>query len=105
LRELVANAGKTVALLVLRDEAKLFTTALALDLMASIAWACDWELHRRRGHEFILAGPRAAIDPEALAVSMSTLVVLSTSFRKQSRVHTLLVAMGEALRGAPPTLQ
>jgi hypothetical protein len=92
-------------LVALQTAAETVTTGLALGLLASIAHACDWELHRRGGHEFILAGPREAIDPEDMTFSMSTLAVLSASFRKQRRVRALLDAICEALKAPPPTLQ
>jgi hypothetical protein len=92
-------------LVALQTAAETVTTGLALGLLASIAHACDWELHRRRGNEFLLAGPREAIDPKDITVSATTLAVLSASFRKQRRVRILLDAIGEDLRSPPPTLQ
>lgn len=74
-------------------------------VMAAIAHAADWELHRRRGIDFALLGAQNAIGPEDLATSLTALVVFGALFRAQPRVQALLDAIAEELQAPPPTLQ
>jgi hypothetical protein len=74
-------------------------------LLAAIAHCCDWELHRRRGIEFALQDPRAAVGTEDATETYLALAVISAMFETRPRVQALLDAIGDALREAPPTLQ
>ena len=51
---------------------------VAPGLLAWIEAACDWELNRRRGFDYPLLPPDAAIPPEEDAVSFDAIVGLLT---------------------------
>ena len=59
-------------------------TPASSGLFAVIAHCCDWELHRRRGIDFNLQGPHAAIGPEDMAESFRH---LQCSARCLKRTH------------------
>ena len=73
-------------------------------LFAFLSHACDWELGRRHGRAFLLNGPHAAIPPEEMGASFSTLAVLLASFGAGSSVGSLLGAVGDALDGDLPAV-
>ena len=74
-------------------------------LLAAIAHACDWELHRRRGIDFALQGPQEAIGPEHVAENLTALALFGTVSHTQPRVQALLDAISEALQAARPAMQ
>jgi hypothetical protein len=62
-------------------------------LLAWIEGACDWELNRRRGFDYPLQPPEAAIDPSEDEVSINAAMVLRDQFAQDSpavRAFTIL---------------
>jgi len=69
-------------------------------LLAWIDGACDWELNRRRGFDYPLLPPEAAIDPSEDEVSVNAAMVLRDQFAQDSRaVRTMFDALVELLTG------
>jgi hypothetical protein len=56
--------------------------------LAWIEGACDWELNRRRGFDFPLLPPEAAIPPEEDAVSVVAATMLRAMFAQDDTVET-----------------
>ena len=54
-------------------------------LLAWIDGACDWEQHRRRGFDYRLQPPKAAIDPSEDEVSINAAIVMRVTFAEDSR--------------------
>ena len=70
-------------------------------LLAWIDGACDLEQHRRRGFDYPLLPPEAAIDPSEDEVSINAAIVLSDEFAHDSpAVRALFDALVELLTGA-----
>jgi hypothetical protein len=70
-------------------------------LLAWIGGACDWELNRRRGFDYPLQPPEAAIDPLEDEVSIDAAIVLRDQFAQDS--HAVLAffdALVELLTGS-----
>ncbi len=80
-------------------------TPASSGLLAAVAHCCDWELHRRRGIDFALQDPRAAVGTEDATESYLALAVVGAMFEAHPSIQTLLDAIGDALRAPPPTLQ
>src|SRR5262245_19015065 len=93
------------ALAALRVAAEEAPTGVASGLMATIVHCADWELHRRRGIDFVLSGPQEAIEPRDMAESLTALAVFGAAFHDNPRIVALLDAIGEALRAPRPTVQ
>jgi hypothetical protein len=53
---------------------------IAPGLLAWIEYACDWEVNRRRGLDFRLQPPEAAIDPSEDAVSIDAAIAMRATF-------------------------
>jgi hypothetical protein len=49
-------------------------------LLAWIEAACDWELHRRHGHNYVLQSPAATIRPEEDAASIYAAMAMRETF-------------------------
>jgi hypothetical protein len=49
-------------------------------LLAWIEAACDWELHRRHGHNYPLQSPAATISPEDEAASIYAAMAMRETF-------------------------
>jgi hypothetical protein len=62
----------------------------ALGLSAWIDDACYWEVYRRRGFDFTLQPPEAAIPPEEDAVSIDAAIAMRARFAKDSRTERAL---------------
>lgn len=77
---------------------------LSPGLLAFLAHACDWEVHRRRGRHFAMNGPHAAIGPEELDVAIAALAAVHAAFGDSERVLALLDATGDGLQGEPPAM-
>jgi hypothetical protein len=60
-------------------------------LLAWIESACDWELNRRRGFDFPLQPPEAAIPPEEDAVSLDGAAIIRARFAQDGREETRAV--------------
>jgi hypothetical protein len=54
-------------------------------LLAWLESACDWELNRRRGFDFPLQPPVAAIPPEEDAVSVDAAAIIRAWFAQDGR--------------------
>jgi hypothetical protein len=69
-------------------------------LLAWIDGACDWELNRRRGFDYPLLPPEAAIDPSEDEVSINAALVLRDQFARDSpAVREFFDALVELLTG------
>jgi len=71
-------------------------------LLAWIDGACDWELNRRRGFDYPLLPPEAAIPPEEDAVSIDSAMAMRATFAADDRAPALLAlfdALAELLTG------
>ena len=69
-------------------------------LLAWIAAACDWELHRRQGFDYPLRPPEAAIPPEEEAVRIDAAISLRAMFAQGAHgVHALFDALAKLLDG------
>lgn len=66
---------------------------VAPGLLAWVEHACDWEQHRRRGHDFPLQPPDAAIDPSEDAVSIAAAVIIRAQFAQDDRAEARGVAV------------
>src|ERR1044072_9253682 len=53
---------------------------VAPGLLAWIEGACDWELNRRRGYNYTLQPPEAAIDPSEDNMSIKAVYAMRESF-------------------------
>ena len=53
---------------------------VAYGLLVWIEGACDWEIDRRRGHDYDLLPPEAAIDPSEDDVSIKAVHAMQESF-------------------------
>lgn len=74
---------------------------IAPGLLAWIDGACDWELNRRRGFDYPLQPPEAAIDPSEDAVSISTAMAMRATFTDDSRaLRALFDALVVLLTGS-----
>lgn len=60
-------------------------------LLAWVESACDWELNRRRGFDFPLQPPKAAIPPEEDAVSIDAAAIIRARFAQDGREETRAV--------------
>jgi hypothetical protein len=52
-----------------------------------VAWiehATDWEIHQRRGRDFYLQSPGAAIDPSEGAASVAAAMILRQRFEREA---------------------
>jgi hypothetical protein len=56
-------------------------------LLAWIDGACDWELNRRRGVDYPLQPPEAAIPPEEDSVSIDAAMAMRLAFPKDDRAE------------------
>lgn len=56
-------------------------------LLAWIESACDWELHRRRGFDYPLLLPEAAIPPEEDSISIDAAMVMRLRFAQDDRAE------------------
>ena len=73
---------------------------IAPGLLAWIDGACDWELNRRRGLDYPLQPPEAAIDPSENEVSINAAVGLRDQFAQDSpAVCAFFDALVELLTG------
>ncbi len=68
-----------VELIALVDAAK-NAPQIAPGLLAWIEAACDWELHRRHGHNYPLPSPAATIPPEEEAASIYAAMAMRETF-------------------------
>ena len=74
---------------------------IAPGMLAWIESACDWELTRRRGFDFNLQLPEAAIPPEEDAVSIDAAITMRARFEEDSTaVRALLDVLVDLLTGA-----
>lgn len=72
----------------------------ASGLLSWIDSACEWELNRRRGFDYPLQPPEAAIDPSEDEVSINAAIVLRDQFAQDSPVvRAFFDAMAELLTG------
>ena len=75
-------------------------TQTAPGLLAWIDSACEWELNRRRGYDYELQPPEAAIPPEEDAVSIAaTMMMRETLAQDSGAVRALFDALVELLTG------
>jgi hypothetical protein len=81
--------GELAALIDATDE----VPQIAPGLLAWIEGACDWELNRRRGLDFPLQPPDAAIPPEEEAVSIAAAVIIRAQFAQDDRPEAGAVAV------------
>jgi hypothetical protein len=73
---------------------------IAPGLSAWIEAACHWEVYRRRGIDFTLQPPEAAIPPEEDAVSIDVAMTLRSTFAQDSAaVRALFDALVGLLTG------
>lgn len=73
---------------------------IAPGLLAWIESACDWELNRRKGLEYPLQPPRAAIPPEEDAVSVDAAAIIRAHFVQDERVEARgVVVLFDAIVG------
>jgi hypothetical protein len=71
---------------------------MAPDLLAWVASACHWELHRRQGRDYELQPPEAAILPEEEALSIDAARSLCAMFPQGTHgAHALFDALAELL--------
>jgi hypothetical protein len=69
-------------------------------LLAWIATACNWELHRRQGLDYELQPPKAAIPAEEEAVSIDAAICLCAMFPQGTHgAHALFDSLAEMLTG------
>jgi hypothetical protein len=69
-------------------------------LLAWIATACNWELHRRQGLDYELQPPKAAIPAEEEAVSIDAAICLCAMFPPGTHgAHALFDSLAEMLTG------
>ena len=61
-------------------------------LLAWLEAAVDWEMNRRAGMFYPLAGPRAAIDDTEIDASLMALAILAACFRGDGRRESRPVA-------------
>ena len=54
-------------------------------LLAWIDGACEWELNRRRGLDYPLQPPAAAIDPSEETVSIDAAMAMRAAFKQDTR--------------------
>ena len=62
-------------------------------LLAWIEAACDWELHRRNGHNFPLQPPAATIGPEEDAASIYTAMAMRETFAEDILADSMRVLL------------
>ena len=69
-------------------------------LLAYLDHAGDWEQHRRRGVDFKLQGPRAALEDSEIEAALAALRVLSSRFLASGHDHAsaLFDAIADAFR-------
>jgi hypothetical protein len=69
-------------------------------LLAYLDHAGDWEQHRRRGVDFKLQGPMAALEDDQTEAALAALAVLSARFRAsgQTNASALFDAIAETMR-------
>ena len=73
---------------------------VAPGLLAWLEGAADWEINRRRGVNFPLLPPDAAIPPEEDAISIAAAIAMRATFAQDSiAVHALIDALAELLTG------
>lgn len=77
---------------------------VAPGLLAWLEGTCDWELNCRRGFDYPLLPPEAAIPPEEDEVSIAAIIAMGERFRQPGLVDTtnvaaLLDAVHELLTG------
>ncbi len=76
------------------------TPPIAYGLLVWIEGACDWELNRRRGFDYTLQPPEAAIDPSEDGVSIGATYAMRAGFAQDSpAVRALFDALVELLTG------
>ncbi len=74
---------------------------VAYGLLIWIEGSCDWELNRRRGFDYTLLPPDAAIDPSEVAVSIDAAIAMRDQFGGEApAVRVLFDAIVELLTGA-----
>jgi hypothetical protein len=82
----------------LQTVAKTAPAGLALGLLAFVAHACHWEIHRRNGHDLRFLDPHEMIVADDIGVSLTTLAALVVGVGdSSSRVRALLRAIGHDL--------
>jgi hypothetical protein len=75
-------------------------TQTAPGLLAWIDSACEWELNRRRGHDYELQPPEAAIPPAEDAVGIDVAMTLRSTFAQDSvAARALFGALVDLLTG------
>jgi hypothetical protein len=62
-------------------------------LLAWIQGACDWELHRRHGHNYALHPPAATIPPEEDAASIYAAMAMRETFDQDILADSLRVLL------------
>lgn len=72
---------------------------IAPGLLAWIEGACDWELSRRRGVEYPLPPPEAAIPPEEDAVSIDAVAIIRAHFAWDDAEAPAVVRLFDAIVG------
>jgi hypothetical protein len=80
-----SNDGELTALIVTVNDCPQF----APGLLAWIEHLCDWEQNRRRGLDFRLQPPDAAIDPSETADSIGAATVMRESFAQDDRAEAV----------------
>jgi len=61
-------------------------------LTAWLEHAVGWEHDRRTGRNYLLQGPRAAIDDPEIDASLATLMILSATFRQDRKPEEQQIA-------------
>ena len=69
-------------------------------LLAWVATACNWEVHRRQGLDYELQPPKAAIPPEEEAACIDAAISLCAMFPPGTHgAHALFDALAKMLAG------
>ena len=72
---------------------------IAPGLLAWIEHAADWEVNRRRGVDWPLQPPEAAIDPSETGVSIDATVMLRERFAQYEEDRPAVVTLFDAIVG------